>query len=226
MEAIGQHLFMDDRVYVVIGVMPPGFQFPFADTKVWEPVTAHPYWARDRKGPRSDSPWVVLGKLKSGVPWSSAQREMNDMALSLRAQFPGVEMPASIPVVPLDIETTGKFRLSLWLLLGSVFLILLIACINVSGLLLARGSGREREFAVRRALRAGRLRIAGQVVTETLVLSIAGGCLGLLFGEFGCMAVQALGPPDIPRLSEARVDWAAMLFTAGISVFTVLASSL
>jgi predicted permease len=225
-EALGQHLFMDDRSYVVIGVMPPGFHFPFADTKVWEPVTAHPYWTRNRQSPRSDSPWLVLGRLKPGVPWSTAQQEMNDMALSLRAQFPGVEMPSSIPVVPLDTQTTGKFRLSLWLLLGSVFLILLIACINVSGLLLARGSAREREFAVRRALGAGRLRIAGQVVTETLVLSTCGGLLGLLLAWFGCAAVRAFGPADIPRLAQARVDWVVMLFTAGISVFTALAASL
>ena len=143
-EALGRNLFMDDRTYVVIGVMPPGFHFPFADTKVWEPVTAHPYWtARDRNSPRSDSPWLVLGRLKPGVPFSSVQQEMNDLARSLRAQFPGIEMPTSIPVVPLDIQTAGKFRLSLWLLLGSVFLTLIIACINVSGLLLARGSARD-----------------------------------------------------------------------------------
>ena len=225
-EAIGQHLLMDDRTYTVIGVMPPGFHFPFADTKVWEPVTAHPYWARDRKSPRTDSPWFVLGRLKPGVQWSSAQQEMNDIAGDLRAQFPGADMPATIPVEPLDIQTTRKFRLSLWLLLGSVFLILLIACINVSGLLLARGAAREREFAVRRALGAGRFRIANQVVTETLVLSACGGFLGLLLAKLGCSAIQVFGPADIPRLGEARVDWQVVLFTAAISVFTAVAASL
>lgn len=225
-EALGRNLFMDDRTYVVIGVMPPGFHFPFADTKVWEPVTAHPYWTRNRQSPRSDSPWLVLGRLKPGVSWSGAQQEMNGIAGSLRAQFPGIDMPATIPVVPLDIQTTAKFRRSLWLLFGSVFLILLIACINVSGLLLARGYAREREFAIRRALGAGRLRIGGQVVAETLVLSVCGGLLGLLLAGFGCAAIQALGPADIPRLAEARVDWPVMLFNAGISVFTALAASL
>jgi putative ABC transport system permease protein len=226
-EALGQPFVMDDRTYIVTGVMPPGFHFPFADTQVWEPVTAHPYWmARDRRSSRSDSPWLVLGRLKRGVPWSAAQQEMNRLALSLRAQFPGDEMPASISVVPLDLQTTGKFRLSLWLLLGSVFLILLIACINVSGLLLARGSAREREFAVRRALGAGSLRIAAQIATETLVLSTFGGLLGLLLADVGCAAVKAFGPPDIPRLAETRIDWTVMLFTAGISVFAALAASL
>jgi predicted permease len=225
-EALGRNLLMDDRTYTVIGVMPPGFRFPFADAKVWEPVTAHPYWTRARKAPRSDSPWLVLGRLKHGVAWWRAQQEMNDIARNLRAQFPGVDMPVTIPVVPLDIQTTGKFRFSLWLLLGSVFLILLIACINVSGLLLAGGSARQREFALRRALGAGRFRIAAQVVTETLVLAACGGLVGLLLAVLGCAAVQAFGPGDIPRLGETRVDWSVVLFTAGISVFTALAASL
>lgn len=225
-EALGRNLMMDDRTYTVIGVMPPGFRFPFADTEVWEPVTAHPYWTRNRTAPRSDSPWLVLGRLKHGVAWSRAQQEMNDIARNLRAQFPGDEMPVTIPVVPLDIQTTGKFQLSLWLLLGSVFLILVIACINVSGLLLAGGTARQREFALRRALGAGRFRIAGQVVTETMVLAACGGLLGLLLAVLGCAVVQAFGPADIPRLGETRVDWSVVLFTAGLSVFTALAASL
>ncbi len=226
-DALGRNLYMDDRTYVVIGVMPPNFHFPFADTKVWEPVTSHPYWTtRDRRSSRADGLWFVLARLKPGMQWSDAQREMNDIARNLRAQYPKLDMPTTIPVVPLDIHTTGAFRLSLWLLLGSVFLILVIACINVSGLLLAGGSAREREFAIRRALGAGRLRIAGQVVTETLVLSTCGGLLGLVIAGFGCTAVKAFGPSDIPRLAEARVDWSVILFTAGISVFTALAASL
>ena len=150
---------------------------------------------------------------------------MDAIARRLRSEYPGDEMPASIPVVPLDIQTTGKFRLSLWLLLGSVFLMLLIACINVAGLLLARGAVREREFAIRRALGAGRLRIAGQVLTETLVLSTCGGLLGLLLASSGAAAIRAFGPADIPRLAEARIDWMVILFTAGVTVFTALLAS-
>ncbi len=226
-EALGSPLVMDDRSYLVIGVMPPGFHFPFPDTKVWEPLTAHPYWAdRDRKSPRSDSIWLVLGRIKNGVTWSAAQDEMDEIAHRLRSEYSGDEMPASIAVVPLDIHTTGKFRLSLWLLLGSVSLMLLIACINVAGLLLARGSVREREFAVRRALGAGRLRIAGQVLTETLVLSTCGGLLGLLLASSGVAAVKAFGPTSIPRLAEARIDWLAILFTVGVTAFTALLASI
>ena len=113
----------------------------------------------------------------------------------------------------------------MWLLLGSVFLILLIACINVAGLILARGAVRDREFAVRRALGAGRLRIAGQLLTETLVLSTFGGLLGLLLACTGAAAIRAFGPRDIPRLAEARVDWVVILFTAGVTVLTGLLAS-
>jgi putative ABC transport system permease protein len=226
-EALGSRLVMDDRSYLVIGVMPREFRFPFPDTKVWEPVTAHPYWtARDRTGSRSDSVWLVLGRLKSTATWSRAQEDMYAIARRLRSQYPGGEMPAAIPVVPLDFHSTGRFRLSLWLLLGSVFLMLLIACINVAGLLLARGSLRAREFAVRRALGAGRLRIAAQLLTETLVLSICGGLLGLLLASGSIAAIQSFGPSDIPRLAEARIDWVVVVFTAGVTVFAGLLASL
>ena len=224
-EALGSRLAMDDRTYLVIGVMPPDFHFPFSDSRVWEPITAHPYWARNRRSPRSDSPWLVLGRIKQGVSWSRAQGEMDAIARRLKSEYSGDQMPASIPIVPLDIQTTGKFRLSLWLLLGSVFLILLIACINVAGLILARGAVRDREFAVRRALGAGRLRIAGQLLTETLVLSTFGGLLGLLLACTGAAAIRAFGPRDIPRLAEARVDWVVILFTAGVTVLTGLLAS-
>ena len=224
--ALGSRLIMDDRSYLVIGVMPQDFRFPFSDTKVWEPVTAHPYWTtRDRKMARSGSPWLVLGRIKNGVSWSRAQGEMDAIARRLRSENPGEEMPASIPVVPLDIQTTGKFRLSLWLLLGSVFLMLLIACINVAGLLLARGAVRSREFAIRRALGAGRLRIAGQVLTETLVLTICGGLLGLLLASSGAAAIRTFGPAEIPRLAEARIDGMVVLFTAAVTVFTAFFAS-
>jgi predicted permease len=226
-EAIGARLLMDGRSYVVVGVMPPLFQFPFADTKVWEPLTAHPYWTtRDGEAPRADSNWLVLGRIKPHVTWAVAQQEMDAIARRLQTEYPGYQMPPNIAVVPLEIQTTGKFRLSLWLLFGSVFLMLLIACINVASLLLARGSVREREFALRRALGAGRLRLAGQLLTETLVLAACGGSLGLVLASATTQALVAFGPSDIPRLAEARVDWGVILFTAAITMFTALFASI
>ncbi len=225
-DVLGTRLRMDDRSYLVIGVMPPGFHFPFPDSKVWEPYTAHPYWAlRERNSRRTDSNWLVLGRIKNSTTWPVAQKEMDAIAQRLRSQYPGPDMPASAPVVPLDIQATGKFRLSLWLLLGAVFVMLLIACINAAGLLLARGSVREREFAVRRALGAGGVRIAGQVLTETLVLAACGGLLGLLLASGGAAALKTFGPADIPRLAEVRMDWTVILFTAGITALTAMLAS-
>ncbi len=225
--AIGSVLFMDGRGSRIIGVMPPKFQFPFSDTQVWEPLTAHPYWAsRNRDSPRSSGDWFVLGRVQSGVGWPEAQGEMNTIARRLQAEYPGSEDPGGVAVVPLPVQTTGNLRLPLAVLFGSVFLMLLIACINVANLLMARGSAREREFAVRMALGAGRARVAGQLLTESLVLAGAGGLLGLLLAAVGLRALIAFGPQDIPRLGEARLDLRVLLFTLSISVFAAVVAGL
>lgn len=226
-DVLGNSLVMDDRSYQIVGVMPPEFRFPFPDTQVWEPITAHPYWTtRDRQNPRASSIWLVLGRIKPEVPWARAQEEMSAIERRLQGEYPGDQLPASIAVVPLDVLTTVKFRLSLWLLFGSVVLILLIACINVAGVLLARGSAREREFALRRALGAGRLRLAAQLLTETLVLAACGALLGLLLASAAIGCIKAFAPTGIPRLAETRIDWQLILFTAAITLFSALFASL
>ncbi len=225
-QAIGSDLLMDGRSSRIIGVMPSQFQFPFPDTQVWEPITSHPYWAaRDRLSPRSVAGWYVLGRIKPGVNWSQAQSEMSGIARRLQAEHPDNEAPG-ISVVPLHTQTTGKVQLPLAVLFGSVFLMLLIACTNVANLLMARGSAREREFAVRRALGAGRVRLAGQLLTETMVLACAGGLLGLLLAAAGLKALIAFGPQDIPRLAEAHLDLRVLLFTLSLSLFSAMLSGL
>lgn len=226
-EALGAGLTMDGRTYRVIGVMPREFQFPFPDTKVWEPITAHPYWTtRDRQNRRSSANWFVLGRIRQGVNWTRAREEMNLIGRRLQAAYPESGIPPDVEIVLLDLQSTGRFRLSLWLLFGSVFILLLIACVNVASLLLARGSVRRREFALRRALGAGRLRLASQILTETLVLACCGGLLGLLLASIAAKALVALGPSDIPRLADARIDLPVILFTAAISIFTAALAAL
>lgn len=225
--ALGANLVMDGRSYRIIGVMPPQFQFPFPDSKVWEPITAHPYWTtRDRKDPRASFIWLAMGRLKRGVSWIQAQEEMSAIERRLQARYPDSHMPGSAAVLPLDIQATGKFRLSLWLLFGSVFVMLLIVCINTAGLLLARGSARKQEFAVRHALGAKRARLAFQLLVETMTLAVCGGVLGLFLASAATRAIKAFAPTDIPRLSEAHIDWQVTLFAAGITVFTALFASL
>jgi putative ABC transport system permease protein len=218
---------MDGRNYRVIGVMPPEFRFPFADTKVWEPITAHPYWAtRDLKAPRSNAGWLVLGRLKRGVSWTQARQDLNAIASRLKAEYPASELPEHAFVVPLKLVSTGQYQLSLWLLFGSVLVMLLIGCVNVAGLLLARGTAREREFALRRALGAKGMRIAAQLVTETFVLASFGGLAGLLVAAGITRAIKAYGPVGIPRLSETQIDWQVVLFTAGVTIGTAIFASL
>lgn len=224
---LGADIVKDGRKSRVIGVMPASFQFPFPDTQVWEPITTHPYWAaRDEKSTRSASNWYVLGRVRAGVPWASVQAEMSSIAGQLQAEFPENRSRPEITVVPLSTQTTGRMQLSLAVLFGSVFLMLLIACINVANLLLARGSAREREFSVRRALGAGRARLAAQLFTESLVLSIAGAALGLALAAVALRALITFAPAGIPRLAEARIDPQVLLFTLVVSLFCASISGL
>ncbi len=223
--ALGSDLIMDGRKSRIIGVMPSSFQYPFADTRVWEPMTAHPYWAaRDRKSDRAFSVWFVMGRVRRGVAWSEVQAEMSSIGRLLAGEF-SQNLP-EIRVVPLHAQTTGRVRLSLLALFGSVFLMLLIACINVANLMLARGSAREREFSVRRALGAGRGTLAAQLLTESLLLAGIGGALGLGLAAAGLKALIAFGPRGIPRLEEAHIDLQVLLFTAAVSVFAAVVSGL
>ena len=226
-QILGSDLVMDGRKSRIVGVMPASFQYPFKDTQVWEPMTAHPYWAtRDRASPRSFSIWYVLARLRPGMGWQQAQSEMTVIGHQLETEHPENRNLPEIQVVPLSTQTVGRVRLSLFVLFGSVFLMLLIACTNVANLLLARGSAREREFSVRRALGAGRTVLAAQLLTESLVLSLTGGCLGLGLAAASLRALVAFGPRDFPRLEEAHIDPRVLLFTLFLSLFAATTSAL
>src|SRR5260370_12975436 len=149
---------------------------------------------------------------------------MSAIARQLAAEHPEGKNVTEFRVVPLHAQTTGHVQLSLVVLFGSVILMLLIACINVANLLLARGSAREREFSVRRALGAGRGTLAAQLLTESLVLSVAGGLLGLALAAAALKALIAFGPREIPRLAEAHTDPQVLLLTLLLSLFTAMVS--
>jgi predicted permease len=225
-QVLGTDLIMDKRKSRIIGVMPQSFQFPFPDTQVWEALTAHPYWTRNRSAPRADGLWYVLGRLRPAIAWSDVQSEMNGIAHQLADEYPEDKNLPAIRVIPLHTQTTGRVQRSLIVLFASVFLMLLIACINVANLLLARGSAREHEFSVRRALGAGRGTLAAQLLTESLVLSLAGAVLGLALASAGLRVLIAFGPRDVPRLAQASIDPQVLLFTLLLSLFTATISGL
>lgn len=209
----------------IIAVMPAGFYFPDKETEVWEPATIYWRWKGESiERFRGDARrWGAIGRLKPGMSTRDAQLEMtaigqrlsNEYAVPAKNDdFPGF----AVNVVPLLDQITGKkLQLALWVLLGAVGFVLLIACVNVANLTLARGAAREREFAIRTALGAGRGRLARQLLTESTVLAGAGGALGLGLAGFSLESLVAAAPAGIPRLDEIKLDGPVLLFTIGVS---------
>jgi putative ABC transport system permease protein len=228
-DAIGKTLEIDGKPSQVVGVMPADFYFPTRDTQLWEPVTSHPYWDLIR-AQRFIDPLRVVGRLKPHASFDQAQAEMNAIGQRLAKVYPITDPGFAgfgVNVVPLSVQFTGKnLRLALWILLGAVVFVLLIACTNVANLLLARGAAREREFAIRAALGAGAGRLIRQLLTESAFLALVSGLLGLALAALGVRALIAFAPPDIPRLDEAAIDPGVLGFTAFISLLTGLLFSL
>jgi putative ABC transport system permease protein len=203
--------------------MPASFQFPSADTQFWEQVGAFPRWRSIQRERYSD--WGrVIGRLNPGVTLAQAQAEMSAIGKRLEQQYPPTRADDfagfQVNLVPLTVQITGKeLPQFIWALFGAVVLVLAIACVNVASLLLARGSAREREITVRAALGAGRGRIVRQLLTESLMLSLIGGAIGLAGARIAVRGLVTLAPANVPRLGEVGVDLGVLLFCIVISLF-------
>ncbi|HLW76968.1 MAG TPA: ABC transporter permease, partial [Bryobacteraceae bacterium] len=230
---IGQSIDMNARRYTVIGVMPPGFVFPRAaemppvfnfphEGQLWVPLALEP-------GPlKPAEPWeiAVLGRLRRNISIEQAQAELDVFARIVEKRFPGGLGWYGTRIRPLADQTEGETRRPLILLLGAVGVVLLIACSNVGGLLLARALARSHEFALRAALGAERSRLMSQIAMETVPLSLAGGAAGLLLARALVEFVKAFGPVGIPRLQEASIDWRVVAFAFAVTLAAGILSSL
>jgi putative ABC transport system permease protein len=198
----------------IVGVLPPGFRFP-DNTDIWMPEVGPP-------GSRGGQNYLAVGRLKAGVPLEQAQAGMTAICRRLELQFPETNKGRSVAVTRLRDDMVGNVRLTLYLLLGCVTVVLLIACANTATLLLGKATARMREVAVRVALGASRKRIVRQLVTESLLLALVAGFAGLLIAYWGSSLLVHLAPADVPRLAETGIDRWVLGFTLGMSVITSL----
>lgn len=225
---LGRTVRMNDASFSVIGVMRPGFQGFNGASQVWVPLTMRdalwPAAARFDFLHQRGIHWQrVLGRLKDGVTMEQAQREMQTIGSRLAAQYPAENKDRNVKVYrAADVLTAGT-KLPLFLLLGTVVVILLIACMNIANMLLARAQSARRETAVRIALGASTREVASHFFMETVILCAAGTLLGSAAAVTGLKHIVPVLPLQLPKFAMVQVDWHVMLFAAGLAVFTALA---
>lgn len=213
-------LTLNGNPVAVIGVMPPNFELQFPTNirvDMWLPLRIDPANVE-----RNYHFLYALARLKPGVSLDQAQSDMNLIANQLQQQYPDTNAQKGVNIVPLRKQLVGKVETYLYLLFGAVGFVLMIACANVAGLLLARVTARHKEVAVRIALGASRWRIIRQLLTESIILSAVSGLLGLLFAYAGIKLLVTLTPPDVPRLHEVGLHVPVFLWTLVISILTGL----
>jgi putative ABC transport system permease protein len=210
-------LTIENRPVAIIGVLPAGFSFPPA-AEIWMPRELY-----ERLPSRTAHNWQVIGRLRDGVSLSQAHAELQAIAARLKQQYGQDTMMVSVAIAPLREAMTSQVRPALWILLGAVGFLLLIACANVANLLLVQSAARQREIAVRFALGASRGRMLRQLLAEALLLSLAGGALGVLAAFWGLRALLTLSPDVLPRMHEVSISTPVLLFSLGLCVVVAVA---
>jgi putative ABC transport system permease protein len=220
-KVIGSSVSLDHRSYTVVGVMPGDLSVLFSPRRIefWIPVAQDPLFGAflPRQGVRFLG---VVGRMKPGVSIARAQTEMDGIAGRLAEKFPAENMGWVIRLKPLQRVIVGDVRTALLVLLGAVGLVLLIACANISNLLLARATSRGKEIAVRMALGAGRARILRQLISESAVLGLLGGAAGVLLAYWGVHALVSFLPENIPQVNTIRIDGSVLIFALMLSILT------
>ena len=213
-DLIGQALTLNGDSYTVIGVAPASFQFP-RRIDIWKPAILD-----EQKAERGSNYLKVIARLKDGVSQTQAEAQMNQISAALAQQYPDNDANLTVMIVPLLEEQVRNLRGVLLIMLGAVSLVLLIACANVANLSLARAVTRSREFAIRTALGASRIRIVRQLLTESLLLALAGGAFGVLLSMLGVRLLVTLAPAGLPRVNEVTIDGWVLGFTFAVSLLT------
>jgi putative ABC transport system permease protein len=221
---VNQAITLDGRSFTVVGVMPASFEFPIQNEPVelWTTIAGDASGKEPVTGQRGAHFLSVIGRLKPGVTQEQAQAELTTIAARLEQQYPDTNTHKSLRLDSALTALVGDIRPALLILLGAVACVLLIACANVANLLLARATSRHKEMAIRSALGASRMRVIRQLLTESVLLSLVGGAVGLMLAVWWSDLLVALGKDDIPRAVHVGLDWRVLVFTLGISLLTGL----
>ena len=222
---VGRQVTVNGRPFTVVGVMPAGIEYPGPQYGLWTPLPT----PRTPELPpinRSSHYLQVIGRLRPSIALPQAAAEIRTLASALAAQYPDSNQNLTARITPLEAFAVRDVRAPLEVLLGAVGLVVLIACANVTNLLLARATVRHREVAIRQALGADRARLVRQLLTETVILYAVGAAAGIGLAKWGAAAVRALGPADVPRLASTSLDSRVLVATAALSLLTALAFGL
>jgi predicted permease len=215
---IGQNITLDGEQYVVAGVMPPGFRFPSRQTQLWTPLVL----PQNQRANRGNHYLFAMGLLKPGVTLETAQQEMTAIASRIEQQYPVEQSGRGIKLIPLKEEMVRNIRPALLMLLAAVGFLLMIACANVANLQLVRASSRLKEVAIRSALGANSLRLAGQFLTESMVLAMTGGLIGVLASKWCLAVLLAMSEKVLPRSGEVALDLRVLAVALAVTLLTGL----